>query len=131
MSAVVARDLVRQSLQLGAGDLLQPRPHAARELDQADAEPQATVLAAHDEPLLGQRAEQSVDARAVRRHLAGELGDGQAFGIVREHAQDAKAALERQRAVGARRFADGAGHQPRSAGRPAGRCTSIVRIAHL
>ena len=42
-------DIVGQRLQLGQRDLLQPRPHAAGELDQTDPEAEAAILPAHDQ----------------------------------------------------------------------------------
>ena len=58
--------LVRDRLELGHGDLAQSRAHPAGQLDQADPEAEPPVLAAHHQALVGERAEQAVDASTVR-----------------------------------------------------------------
>ena len=59
-------ELVGEDAELAGGRLLEARPHLARELEEPEPEGVAAVVAAHDEPLVAQRAEEPVDAGPVR-----------------------------------------------------------------
>ena len=92
-------ELVGEAAELAGRRLLEARPHVARELQEPEAEGVATVRAAHDEPLVAQRAEEPVDAGSVRPHHLGELGDGEPVGVLGEHREHAEATFERLRSA--------------------------------
>jgi hypothetical protein len=90
---------VGQGLELRPRRVLQSRAHAAGELDEPDAQRVAPARVTHDEPLVQQRPEQTVDAGAMRLHLRRQGRDGQAVGVLGEDAQHPQPTLERQRVV--------------------------------
>jgi hypothetical protein len=61
---------VGESLQHGAGNLTQSRPHAGGELDQPGCEGEPAIVLAANQVMVDQRAEEAIDGGSVGRERA-------------------------------------------------------------